>query len=316
MTSSRWLGSAHLARAEGGVEALATLRRLPPDHQRDVLAFGDRLAELNLTVAQAYGLQAARARAAMGRREFAAWATLGLEIAGKRLDSREAAVTYFRLEPIHLFAARHLLERWIDLCAEVQKLSRRLAVSCLESSGRSLHRLGKDGEARLEAWVRSGIRLAAASGWRGEFLAGTYFASGEHVIPVLTAGEIADWTDLGLRLQTGREILHAPYQGLPPGFASLARDERALLFSLCRRAAETAPGPAAALFARLPSVVAALSSDVRAPLLRAFDAAAGECQELLGVLDLLGAVVGAIPDAERFSLISRAALAARRFRWD
>ncbi|MGH7859585.1 MAG: hypothetical protein ACREQY_19850, partial [Candidatus Binatia bacterium] len=64
----RWLEAAQIGRAEGGAEALAVLRSLSPADQREVLAFGERLAERSLAAAQAYALKAPHARRVLDRR--------------------------------------------------------------------------------------------------------------------------------------------------------------------------------------------------------------------------------------------------------
>ncbi|MGH7857255.1 MAG: hypothetical protein ACREQY_07965, partial [Candidatus Binatia bacterium] len=202
--------------------------------------------------------------------------------------------------------------RWMELCGEVQKVSRRLAAACIEASGKTLGRLGPEPLARLGAWVESGLRLAGTAGWRGEFLAAAYFASGEAVLPHLSPAEIRAWAELGASIQVGREISQAYFHHLPARFRELDGAERRGVLSIGRRAAEVAPRAAVAVFAGLPAVVAGLDRAIRPPLLEAL-LHAGEPEEIRNLLPLLGAIVRAVPLPHRASVLSRVAATAARF---
>jgi len=79
-SGAQWLRSPHLARAAGGAEALAAFRRLPEAAQREVVRFGDALAESSLALAQAYALHASHARLRLDRERFTTWARLALDL--------------------------------------------------------------------------------------------------------------------------------------------------------------------------------------------------------------------------------------------
>ncbi len=312
--ASRWFASPHLARAEGGPQALAAFRRLSEAEQHEVLARGDRLAESSLALAQAYALQAPSARARLGREGFALWARLALEIAAERLGSRDAAAAYLRLDPARLAGAgRRLLEHWITLAADVQQVSRKLAVLYVEGSGAVLGELRGEKEERLDAWVRAGVRLAQVAGWRGEFLAAAYFGAGAAVLPVLAAEEIAAWAELGARVQSGREIQQGFFQSLPRGLEELSAAERQRLFSIATAVAAKGPKGAATLFAELPGAIARLGAGAREPVLRAFGVPDLDADGLVTLAPLVPALVGALPEPERPRLLRRAAATAERF---
>ena len=135
-TRSSWLASAQLERAEGGPEALEALGKLGAEERKDVVERGEPLAEVSLALAQAYALQAARARHELGSAAFARWARAGGAIATERPASREAALAYFRIDPVVLRdAGAAVVEHWLELVAKVSDTSRRLGVLFLESTG-------------------------------------------------------------------------------------------------------------------------------------------------------------------------------------
>jgi nitric oxide reductase NorD protein len=304
MTRPHWLGSPHLARAEGGAEALSAFRKLPEAQQREVVHFGDQLAETSLALAQAYALRAPETRARLGKDAFALWAHAAVDIAAGTLGNRDGAAAYLRLEPAAVTAGgRGLLDHWLELAVEVQAQSRKLAALFLEGSGVALGTL-RD-RARLDEWTRAGIRLASRGGWRGEFLAAAFFTSGAAVLPILSAEEIRTWAELGAAVQVGRELGQAYFQSLPEGFATLARAERVAVFELCTATASSAPRGAAGLFAALPAVVARLTE--REPLLRALTHAAADAEAVLALLPMLEAVVRSIPADARAALLERVA---------
>ena len=311
---ARWLEAAQVARAEGGEEALALLRALPPPARREVLEAGERVAATSLAAAQAYAVAAPRVRRDLGARAFHAWATLGAEVAGPKLDGREAAVAYFRLDPAGVIGLeRRLRRRWIDLCAEVHAVSRRLAASCLEASGRVLPSLGEAAAPRLEAWVRSGLGLAAGSGWRGEFLAGAWFGAGERWLPRLDPPALEALAALATAVQTGRELQLGLLERVPEGFDALDGDERERLLALGRAASASAAGPARELFGTLPRALAGFTPPVRRAILEGFTAAAGDPVALVSLVPLLSAILRVLPGPGRERLVRRAARVARRF---
>src|SRR6266542_3444232 len=310
MSPSRaeWLRSPHLARAEGGPEALATFRRLPEVEQREIVRFGDALAETSLALAQAYALRAPRARARMDRERCPLWGKLAVDIASGTLANREAAAAFLRLDPVATASCPPaLLERWLHLAGSVQALSRKLATLFLEGSGPELPSLHENARARLEQWAEAGIHLASGSGWRGEFLAAAFYSSGAAVLPVLSGDEIRRWAALGAAVQVGRELGQGFFQGLPDGFAALSAAERATVFELCAAAIPRTPRAAASLFAGLPGELARIDSSDRSPLLRALVPAAVDAEAVLGLLPLLKAILRTIPEGARRAVLERVA---------
>src|SRR6266542_933009 len=167
MSPSRaeWLRSPHLARAEGGPEALATFRRLAEVEQREIVRFGDALAETSLALAQAYALRAPRARARMDRERCPLWGKLAVDIASGTLANREAAAAFLRLDPVAIASCPPaLLERWLHLAGAVQDLSRKLATLFLEGSGPELPSLHENEGDRFRALRRGDLAYVAGGG--------------------------------------------------------------------------------------------------------------------------------------------------------
>jgi nitric oxide reductase NorD protein len=310
MTRPNWLSSPHLARAEGGPEALAAFRRLAESAQRDVVTFGDALAEASLALAHSYALRAPHARARLDADAFALWARTAVDVGAGKLANRDAAAAYLDLDPAAMVArGRPRLEHWLTLVVKVQAVSRKLAAAFVAGSGGGLAAVDR---ARLEEWTRAGIGLASGSGWRGEFLAAAFFDSGAAVLPVLEPEEIRRWAELGAAVQVGRELGQGFFRGLPEGFAELSTAERRRVFELCAAAAASAPRAAAALFAGLPAAVARLEDAVHLPLLGALAAASQAAEATVALLPILEAIVHAIPAAARTALLERVAACAAR----
>jgi hypothetical protein len=294
--------------------SLATFRRLPEAQQREVVHFGDLLAEASPALALAYALRAPRARGSLSREGFARWAKLAVEFASGELANRDAAAAYLRFDAVALATRRPaVLEHWRTLTGEVQSVSRKLAALFVEGSGPVVAKLGDHARPRLDAWVEAGLKLASRSGWRGEFLAAAFFAAGSPVLSTLDPEEIPRWAALGAAVQLGREIGQQFFQGLPPGFASLTPSERAATFDLCAAAAQRAARAAAALFASLPVIVAKVPQDARLPLLRVLAAASSEAEAIAGSTPILEAIVRCVPTGIRGGLLDRIARFGARF---
>jgi hypothetical protein len=307
-TSGQWLRSPHVARADGGPEALAAFRKLAEAESREVVRFGDELAEASLAVAQAYALRAPAARARLDREHFAAWAKRAIAIATGAAANREAAIAYLHLDAIAIASApRALVDRWLELAVAVQAVSRKLAVLFVEGTGPAIGSLGRDGVARLEAWAAAGLELASTTGWRGEFLAAAFFAAGPAVLPALSASDVRRWAALGAAAQSGRDLGQTFFRALPTKFGALAAPARAAIFALCRAAAASAPKSALALFESLPVAVARLEPSVASALLAALGTAARDTDGLVALVPFLEPIVAAIPTVDRLALLERVA---------
>jgi hypothetical protein len=304
-----------LARAEGGVEALASFRRLSEAQQREVVHYGDALAEASPSLALAYALRAPEARARLSHEGFALWAKLTVELASGEFANRDAAAAFLRLDPAGVASCRPaLLEHWRGLFARVQAVSRKLAALFVEGSGAPLAKLGERARPRLEAWAEGGLELASRSGWRGEFLAAAFFTAGGAILSTFGAEEIRRWAALGGAVQVGREVGQQFFlQGVPPGFASLSTVERAATFDLCAVVAPRSARAAGVLFATLPATVARLARDVRVAVLRALTGASPDADGVAGLAPMLEAIVRSIPAAAQAGLFGRIARCGERF---
>ncbi len=310
-----WLQSPHLARAEGGGEALASFRLLPEAQQREVVYFGDALAEASPALALAYALCAPEARARLSHESFVRWARLAVELASGELANRDAAAAFLRVDPVGVASCRPgLLEHWRGLFTKLQSVSRKLAALFVEGSGPALAKLGERARVRLDAWVEAGVELASRSGWRGEFLAAAFFTAGRSTLLTLGAEEIRRWAALGGTVQVGREVGQQFFlQGLPSGFASLSRAERSATFDLAAALAPRSARAAGTLFTTLPAAVARLPREARIPLLRALTGASPDAEAVVGLAPILEAIVRSIPASAQAGFLERVAQCAERF---
>src|SRR5436190_20813884 len=98
---SLWFESRHLD--VGAPRVRAELDALAPDVREEVLATGDRLAAVSLTLAQQYCRRAPAARR-LGDDAFQRWVQHGAALATEEPSSRDAAAAYFAVAPEPLAA--------------------------------------------------------------------------------------------------------------------------------------------------------------------------------------------------------------------
>ena len=261
-----WFDNRHLLGDAAGQALLAALEALGPRPRETILATGDRLATISLTLAQAFCRTAPAAWQAFGAKGFLRWMRVGERLAAEEPSSRDGAAAYFAIDPRALARlGLDLAEEWAALGRDTLKVSRRLGTQFLQTSAPLLAALPVPLRQRLRAWATQGSKLLGAKGWKGEFLAVAYFEAAAVALPVLTGEEMAEWAKLGVRLQDSGPWTF--YAKLPAGFTQLTTSERLALLRDCQAAAALSAKAAEENFFGLPPVLVALPAEVRAFLL-------------------------------------------------
>jgi hypothetical protein len=127
---------------------------------------------------------------------------IGERLAAEEPSSREGATAYFAIAPATI--ARSGLETvagWAEIGRETLKVSRRLGSQFLQASAPLLATIPDPILSRLRAWAAHGSALLGTKGWKGEFLAVSYFDAAPAALPVLNEEEMAAWAKLGLLVQ-------------------------------------------------------------------------------------------------------------------
>lgn len=261
-----WFDTRHLLGGARGHALLAELDALPAPARETLLATGDRLADNSLTLAQVFCRTAPAAWHTFGEERFARWVRVGERFVRHEPTSREGAVAYFSIPPDALARLGwDQVEAWVAIGREVLQVSRRLGAQFLQTSAPLLPGLPAPLTERLHAWARHGSALLRKKGWKGEFLALSYFSAAPLALPVLSPAEMREWAVLGVRVQDSGPWKF--YTTLPSGFAELAEKIRLQLLVDCQAAARHSPPAAEAIFGQLPAVLAGLPPSLRAFLL-------------------------------------------------
>ena len=258
-----WFDSRHLA--AGAPDLHAEIAALTEHTREEMLATGDRLADISLTLAQRY---CRRAPAALdhGIDWFRHWVSCGERLARVDTGSRAAAAAYFALEPDDLAAVPHAeVERWIALGERVLETSRRLGEVFVAESGAILGTLDRPTE-RLQRWVDEGRALLGKDSWEAEILALHFFEATGLVVPLFGPDDYAAWATLARaveRLGAARSELFA---SVPASAHTLPERDRSAALRVAGAAAESAPVVALELYFSLPTVLEILHEDERAAL--------------------------------------------------
>src|SRR5438093_12010837 len=94
-----WFDNRHLLGDAAGQALLAELEALGTRPRETILATGDRLAAISLTLAQMFCRSAPAAWWAFGVKGFPRWVKIGERLAGEEPASRDGATAYFALDP-------------------------------------------------------------------------------------------------------------------------------------------------------------------------------------------------------------------------
>ena len=315
-----WFDSRHLLGDERGHALLAELDALPAPARETLLAAGDRLADSSLTLAQVFCRNAPAAWHTFGEERFARWVRVGERFVRDEPTSREGAAAYFSIPPDTLARLGwEQVEAWAAIGREVLQVSRRLGAQFLQTSAPLLPSLPAPFTDRLHAWARHGSALLGQKGWKGEFLALSYFSAAPTALPVLSPEEMREWAVLGVLVQDtgpkskrvqhlmgGGEHVYSSwtfYTTLPEGFAELAEKLRLQLLVDCQAAANHSPSTAAAVFVQLPAVLAGLPPSLRTFLLTILSPVIrSDPEALLSLFPLMAPCLNAIESDQRPAL--------------
>jgi len=293
--------------------ALAAAERdaaaLGPGPHASLVAAADALAEISTLVALTAFRQAAAAWRRFGAEGFARWSAAGRTLA---VASREAGIAYFGVAPGDFGPGGvATAEAWCAAGADVLRASRRLGGTFFERTEAVLAR--PDGLVRLRAWAEAGVGLQGSGGWRGAFLSQAWFEAAPAPLLALGPDDYAPWAALGAAL-AGDIDERAFFASVPAGLAAWTDAERALLLSLVLGLARTMPRHGGAAWRALPGSLACLTADERTALLRVLARCGGRVAPAVAEFaPVAGAVVGAVPVAERAADLALVDALAGRF---
>ena len=297
-----WFDTRHLLGDARGHALLAELNALPESARETVLTAGDRLADISLTLAQVFCRNAPASWHVFGEDVFSRWVQVGEQFVRQEPTSREGAAAYFSIPPDEL--ARLGLdqaEAWAAIGREVLRISRRLGAQFLHTSAPLLAGLPSPLRVRLHAWAKHGSALLREKGWKGEFLAVSYFSAAPTALPVLSPAEMREWAALGVLVQDSGPWTF--YTTLPNGFAELAENIRLRLLVDCQTAARHSPKAAEAIFVQLPAVLAVLPTLLQTFLLTILTPVIrSDPEALLSLFALMGPCLKSIESQQRPAL--------------
>lgn len=257
-----WFDNRHLLGDAAGQQLLAELEALGPRPREAILMAGDRLATISLTLAQSFCRHAPAAWKVFGAEVFSRWVTIGEQLAGEEPSSREGATAYFAIAPATI--ARLGLETvatWAEIGRDTLNVSRRLGSQFLQASAPLLEAIPDPILSRVRTWATHGSALLGTKGWKGEFLAVSYFDAAPAALPILNEEEMAAWAKLGLLVQDAGPWTF--YASLPRGFAEFTGEERLLLLISCQEAANISTKAATEIFSLLPPALLSFSPFLR-----------------------------------------------------
>lgn len=297
-----WFDTRHLLGDARGQALSAELNALPESARETILATGDRLADISLTLAQVFCRNAPASWHVFGEEAFSRWVQIGEQFVRQEPTSREGAAAYFSIPPDELAQlGLDQAESWAAIGREVLRVSRRLGSQFLQTSAPLLAGLPSPFGVRLNAWATQGSALLREKGWKGEFLAVSYFSAASVALPILSPAEMREWAALGVLVQNSGPWKF--YTTLPNGFAELAEKSRLQLLVDCQTAASHSPQAAEAIFVQLPAVLAALVPPLRtflptilAPVIRS------DPEALPSLFPLMGPCLRAIESTQRPAL--------------
>ena len=261
-----WFDNRHLLGNAAGQALLFALERLGAKPREAILTTGDRLAAVSLTLAQTFCRHAPTAWRAFGAEEFSRWVRIGERLASEEPASRDGAAAYFAIDPQALAqVGLAIAEEWAEIGRKTLLISRRLGSQYLQTSAPLLPVLPRPIPQRLHAWAQHGSALLGAKGWKGEFLAVSYFDAAPVALPLLGDVELKAWAKLGVLVQDSGPWTF--YSTLPQGFTSLTETERLALLLDSQVAAGVSAKAAEESFFCLPAVIARAPEALRAFLL-------------------------------------------------
>ncbi len=299
-----WLDSRHLRDSPEGARALELFERLDSSNRSELLEHGDRLACHSVALAHIYFVSATRAYEELGQRRKR-WERQGFELLGESGSGREAAQSYFTLDPKQLDRisdAAYLA--WAAAVAGVGAHSRRLATRFVETCGKALCAHPRIEAGQVESWQQASRKILAAGGWRGEFLASGLIDSMQCLLPLLAPGAVEAWASIVSAFgASGRSPRIPP---APKTLAASSLPQRTRALELCAKIAAIDPHAAVHLLEKLPLAMAALPSRACERLIDAL-AECGTAADTSDAVGMIPAMVRGIPDDDLDRLYSHLA---------
>src|SRR5882724_4941974 len=295
-----WL-SHHLLADPALAEADRRAAALGQAAHATLLAACDRLGEISALLALRAYRHAAEAWHRFGAEGTGRWLALGERVATGDPVCRNGALAYFAVPPAAL-GSLDTAAAWCHVGREVARVSRRLATTFFERTAPVLGR--PDGIERLRAWVAAGLGLHDTRGWRGAFLAQSFFDAAPGALAALGPTDYRAWAEVGAAL-SGEVEERAFFATLPDGLAAWTAAERALFLAAARALAAASPRHARIVYRELPPATAKLPADVRGALLRALARIdPGLAAPLAELTPVAGAVLAEVPPAERLAALA------------
>lgn len=304
MPSARaWIESRHLRESADGSVALQELDALPEPLSSRLLERGDAIAAWSTSLAHAF-LPAAVRAAGAGEQAFGDWERVLSALLGDANLPRELASAFFRIDPVRLASwPAALRDSWCARVGALADSSRRLATAFVDTTA-TLLASGRDlDEPTLEAWHGAAERLLSRGGWRSEFLAEAFLASGARLVGRLDRGSVRAWADLVEILGTTGRNPKPPQ--VPDAMPSLAPAVTSAAVRLCAAVAARDAKAAQRLLEVAPAAVAAIDP---ADAVRILEAGA-RCPAGAALADsiaLLGGVLHGVPRASLPALLGHA----------
>lgn len=306
---SLWFESRHLD--TGAPELRARIAALPAAERDLLLAVGDRLAGMSLTLAQQYCRQAPDAWA-IGAVAFARWVGGGERLAAGEHGSRNAAASYFALPPAALAGlAPADLDAWLGLAHDVLVTSRRLGETFVAASAAILADVAP-GDGRLARWVAEGLALAR-HGFDGETLALRFFEATGLALPLFAPDDYARFAALGRAAATAGRAQVELFASIPAALHELDEKTRGGILALADVVAASAPVVAIEAYFSLPSALAVVPEARPALLASLMPVARDAPRTLPDLLPVLRAILARTPRDVRSPLIALAGRVAAVF---
>ncbi len=298
---SLWFESRHLGAGAPGLRA--ELAALDDAARDEILAIGDRLAALSLTLAQHYCRQAPAAWS-LGPRTFSSWLARAERLVEGESGSREAGIAYLTLPAAELAALPDAdVDGWIALAFRILAISRRLGEVFLTASAPVLTALDNRMH-RLARWVEQGLGLIETGGWEGELVALHFFEATGLALPLFAPDDFAAWAALARAVEGLGSARSELFVSVPTALHEIPESDRGAIVRLAARVAERAPVVALEIYFSLPNALVAFPAE-RAALLASLDSVAGAAPETLpDLLPVLRAILEGIPDDRRAAVVA------------
>jgi hypothetical protein len=216
-TRPSWLESRHLGRSDEGRAALAALEQLDRASAESVIARGDALANVSVSLAHAWFIAAAPLMLSDAGR-YSRWQQLVDRVGGPEAGARAVVQALLELDANALMGGPESdREAFVQSIEIIRNASERLAATFVEYFGPQL--ANGPGTARIRAWAQAVIDTAASTKWRGEFLATRWMETGASTVARLDADAVHDWALLFSAIGSAGRTARCP--DLPPAIDRL-----------------------------------------------------------------------------------------------